>query len=49
MAEQYLWMKICGKSTAEMERQYCEGLLITAEYKGADETSRGQGYLEVNY
>jgi hypothetical protein len=41
-------MKTCGKTMAKMEI-HLEGLLTAAEYKRMEETSTGQGYLEVNY
>ena len=42
------WNKTCGKTTTEMGRHQ-EGLLVAAEYKRVEETSRGQEYLEANY
>ena len=38
----------CGKTTTEMGA-YKEGLLVAAECKMMEETSRGQEYLEANY
>jgi hypothetical protein len=34
------WKKACGKTTTEVERHQ-EGLLVAAEYKRMEETSRG--------
>jgi hypothetical protein len=42
------WKKTCGNTTIEMGRHQ-EGLLTAAEYKRMEETSRGLGYLKVNY
>jgi hypothetical protein len=44
-----IFMKICGKTMADMGRQHWKGLLIAAEYARTDETRKGQGYLELNY
>lgn len=42
--EEELW-----EDTTEMGRHQQEGLLIAAENKRMEETSREQGYLEGNY
>ena len=41
------WKKTCGKTTTEMGRKHHEGLLVAAECKRTEETSRGQEFLEV--
>jgi len=40
------WKKIQG--VTEMERQYQEGLLVAAEFKGLENTSKIWGYLGAN-
>jgi hypothetical protein len=37
------------KTTTEKGGQHQEGLLVAAEYKGKEGTSRGQEYLEAKY
>jgi hypothetical protein len=43
------WKKTCGKTTTEVGTQHQEILLVAVEYKGTEETSRGEGCLETNY
>jgi hypothetical protein len=40
------WKKTCGKTTTEMGRHH-KVLLVAAEYKTKEGTSRGQGHLEA--
>jgi hypothetical protein len=40
------WKKIHG--VTKMGQEHQEGLTVSAEYNGMENTSRGWGYLEVN-